>query len=296
MTRGGWGARGQRSEGVTAVADQTVVSLRPAALLRQYGLAPQKAFGQHFLVDRQVLQRIVAAAELTASDTVIEIGPGLGILTEALAEKAGRVIAVELDRGLTALLRDRLAGRTNVSLIEADILTLPPGDLVSPPYLVVANLPYNVTSAVLRHFLEAAVKPTRLVVMVQREVAQRIIAGPGQMNLLAIAVQFYGRPRIVGVVHAGAFYPPPKVQSAILRIDLYEQPAVNVPDAAMFFRVVRAGFAQKRKHLQNALSHGLERPVEEVVTAMKAAGVETGRRAETLTLAEWGRIVACLNK
>jgi len=271
-----------------------VLSSRPAALLRQYGLAPQKAFGQNFLVDRQVLQRIVAAADLTNRDTVIEVGPGLGILTEALAERAGRVIAVELDRGLAALLRDRLSSRTNVSLIEADVLTLSPGDLVSPPYLVVANLPYNVTAAVLRHFLEAAVRPTRLVVMVQREVAQRIVAGPGEMNLLAIAVQFYGRPRIMGIVHAGAFYPPPKVQSAILRIDLYEQPAAAVSDPAAFFQVVRAGFAQKRKHLQNALSHGLDRPVVEVVAAMRAARVETGRRAETLTLAEWGRLVAAL--
>jgi 16S rRNA (adenine1518-N6/adenine1519-N6)-dimethyltransferase len=253
--------------------------------------------GQNFLTDPFHLEQIVAAAELTSADTVLEIGPGSGTLTRLLAAAAGQVIAVELDPKLVHLLRQEYGQLPNLTVIEADILqvevaTLLPDSL--PPYKVVANLPYYITSAVLRHLLESTPRPERLVVMVQKEVAQRIVAQPGQMSLLAVSVQFYGQPQIVHRVPAGAFYPPPKVDSAVVRIDIFATPPVPVTDIPHFFRVVKAGFSQKRKQLKNSLGAGLSLPAAVVVTALEQAGIDPTRRAETLSLAEWGRLAAGL--
>ena len=259
-------------------------------LLRAYNLRPQKGLGQNFLEDPAILQRIVDAAELTPDDSVLEIGPGLGTLTRLLATSAGRVVAVELDERLAAILPEVLADCPNVEIIHGDILALDPAALFPerrPVYKVVANLPYYITSAVLRHLLESPARPRLMVLTLQREVARRLVAGPGEMSLLAVSVQFYGQPRIVGRIPAGAFYPPPQVDSAVVRIDVYDQPPVPVDDVESFFRVVRAGFGQRRKQLRNALSQGLGRPVEEVVAALKRAGIAPQRRAETLSLAEW---------
>jgi 16S rRNA (adenine1518-N6/adenine1519-N6)-dimethyltransferase len=165
-----------------------------------------------------------------------------------------------------------------------------PGDLVSPPYKVVANLPYYITSAVLRHFLEARAKPSLMVVTVQREVAQRIVAGPGQMSLLAVSVQFYGRPRIVAKAPPGAFYPSSGVTSAVLRIDLYESPPVEVADVERFFEIVRAGFSQRRKQLRNSLSQGLDLPADEVVLALRRVGLQETQRAQELSIDQWARL------
>jgi len=259
-------------------------------LLRAYGLRPQKRLGQNFLENPAILQRIVDAAELTPDDLVLEIGPGLGTLTRPLAASAGRVLAVELDEHLAAILPGILADCPNVEVIHGDILALDPAILFPERpagYKVVASLPYYVTSAVLRHLLESLARPCLMVLILQREVARRLVAGPGEMSLLAVSVQFYGRPRIVAHIPAGAFYPPPQVDSAVVRIDVYDQPPVPVDDAGSFFRVVRAGFSQRRKQLRNALSHGLGRPVEEIVAALERAGIAPQRRAETLSLAEW---------
>jgi len=241
-----------------------------------------------------VLQQILAAAEVGPLDTVLEIGAGLGTLTQALAVQAQRVVAVEVDEQLVAALSARLQSFPAVQIISGDILALEIADLVQAgpgqdtlTYKVVANIPYYITSAVLRHLLEARARPQLIVLMVQREVAQRILAKPGDMSLLAVSVQFYGQPRLMARVPARAFYPVPKVDSAILRIDPYLQLPLETEEIAFFFDVVRAGFGQRRKQLRNALPHGLQLPPDRVVQAMHQAGIEEKRRAETLSITEW---------
>jgi len=263
-------------------------------LLQEFDIQPKKSLGQNFLVDQRALERIVEAAELGPEDIILEIGPGLGTLTRLLAARAGRVVAVELDPRLVEVLKEVLADLSNVEIIHGDILELDPAaELIQAEgfrYKVVANLPYYITSAVLRHLLTATVKPKLMVVTVQLEVAQRITAGPGDMSLLAVSVQFYGRPRIVARIKAGAFHPSPQVDSAVVRIDLHDQPLVEVDDVDSFFEVVRAGFAQRRKQLRNALSAELALPASEVAQALARAGVSPRRRAQTLSIEEWARV------
>lgn len=260
------------------------------ALLQRYGLHARKALGQHFLSDPGLLDKIVEAAALPPEANVLEIGAGPGLLTRRLAMVARRVVAVELDDGFVVLLRHELAHLANVTVVHGDILKLDIPTLIAAPYAVVANLPYYITSAVLRQLLQCVPPPFRLVLMVQREVAQRIVAAPGQMSLLAVSVQFYGQPRIVMRIPAGAFVPPPQVDSAVLRIDTYERPPVDVPSPEDFFRVVRAGFSQRRKQLRNALGAGLGLSAEQASALLSAAGIAPSRRAETLNLAEWAAL------
>jgi 16S rRNA (adenine1518-N6/adenine1519-N6)-dimethyltransferase len=261
--------------------------------LRKFGLKPRKGLGQHFLVDEEVLGVILAAADITPGDIIVEVGPGLGILTEALAKKAGGVIAIELDDKLAALLKKTLASFNNVTIVNDDALNIEPGELLkrqrSPDYKVVANLPYYITSPVLRHFLEAEAKPKVMVVMVQAEVARAIAARPGDMSLLSVSVQFYGQPEIVSRVPAQSFYPAPEVDSAVLRISLYPRPAVAVEEGG-FFELVRAGFAAPRKQLANSLAQGLGLPKELILPLLEKAEIDGQRRAETLTLEEWARL------
>ena len=280
-------------------------------LIRRYGVAPKQSLAQNFLTDQMHLARIAAAAELVATDTVLEIGPGLGTLTQLLAAQAGRVIAIELDDRLIDLLRAQFAKQPQVQIVHGDILEWAPSNLVqegattSPvpykpvpykpvPYKVVANLPYYITSAVLRHLLEATVRPTQIVVLVQKEVAERICAQPGDLSLLAVSIQYYAEPTLVHHVPAGAFYPPPKVDSAVLRLAVRPEPAVaDIPPDA-FFRVVRAGFSQKRKQLGNTLSAGLHLAKADLIALLEQIGIDPKRRAETLTLAEWGLLCRTL--
>lgn len=257
----------------------------------------KKRLGQHFLRDRSVPPRIAAAANLQPDDLVIEIGPGLGILTEELAARldppVGKLVAVELDDDLLPTLREQFADRPHVSFVQADVLDVLPEELSQgKPYKVVANLPYYITSAILRHFLDAAHKPASLTVMVQREVADRMTAKPPEMSLLAVAVQFYGNPRTVFRVPPGAFRPPPKVDSAVVHIEVYpaEERPVQPTSEAAFFKVAQAGFSQRRKQLINTLSSGLSITKEAARNALQTANIEPTRRAETLTLEEWGRL------
>jgi len=260
--------------------------------LRRLDLRARKRLGQHFLIDGDVLQRILAASELSADDIVMEIGPGLGILTRELARRAGRVIAIELDDRLADFLKQEMRPFPNVTIINEDILKIEPATLLPKPvrYKVVANLPYYITSPVLRHFLEASVKPGLMVVMVQKEVAEAIVAGPGKRSLLSISVQFYGKPAIISQVPARAFYPAPEVDSAILRIDLYSKPVVAVDDADSFFATVRAGFASPRKQIANSLAQGLGLPKADALNVLAEASIAPQRRAETLTLEEWAEL------
>jgi len=279
----------------------------------------KKGLGQNFLADPVHLDRIVAAAELAPDDVVIEVGPGVGTLTTRLASQAGRVVAVELDASLLPALHETLAAYDNVTIVQGDILQLDPGQLsmvngqwsiandqpsansdssltldncplTIDHYKVVANLPYYITSAAIRHLLTAQKPPTLLVLTVQREVAQRIVARPPDMSLLAVSVQFYAQPDIVARIPAGAFYPPPKVDSAILRLRPWDQPPVDVPDVDAFFAVARAGFGQRRKQLRNSLRVNLELPQEQIDAILSQAQIDPQRRAETLTLAEWAQL------
>jgi len=265
-------------------------------LLRQFGFKPRKSLGQHFLIDEAVLERILSAAELSPGDIVVEIGPGLGILTEGLGKQGARVIAVELDAKLVALLRKRLAGFLDVKIVHADILKLTPRQLLQDNlpasdlargYKVIANLPYYITSPVLSHFLEAQPRPSEMVVMVQKEVGEAIAAAPGKMRLLSVKVQYYSKPAIVSYVPAASFYPPPKVDSVILRLDVYSQLPIEVSDVAGFFDIVMHGFSAPRKQLRNSLAHSLEMPPSQVASLLEKAGIEAKRRAETLSLEEW---------
>ncbi len=269
-------------------------------LLRHFGLRARKGLGQHFLVDGEVLEAIILAAGLTPTDVVIEVGPGLGVLTRELAKRAGRVISVELDRELAGILRESLSSFDNVTVVSGDILKIDSEALVQEEgvelphqtaapfsYKVVANLPYYITSPVLRHFLEASLKPELMVLMVQKEVAEAIVANPGKMSLLSVSVQFYGKPQIVSPVAARSFYPAPKVDSAILRVDLYPEPVFETGDTGSFFELVRAGFSTPRKQLINSLMFGLRLPKGEILALLEKAGIEPKRRAESLTLDEW---------
>jgi len=271
----------------------TLPPLNVPQLLRQHGLQPKKSLGQNFLYDPHILQRIVAAAEIPPQATVLEVGAGLGTLTRYLACAARRVVAVELDGRLIPLLREVLAGTDNVTLLQGDILTLDltPWLADADPLLVVANIPYYITSALIRRLLEGTVRPQRLVLTVQREVAERICAAPGALSLLALSVQVYGQPHPVGRIPAGAFYPPPKVDSTILRVDLYPQPRLPAEDLPIFFRLAQAAFAQRRKTLRNALAAGLGWPPAQVETLLRQAEIDPRRRAETLSLEEWGRLL-----
>lgn len=279
---GSWG-RIRRKVGSSAI----ITRMRhPKEILKQYHLEPKKSLGQNFLFDENVLWRIVAAAEVGPTDHVLEIGPGLGALTGLLAETAAAVTAVELDDRLLPILRDELASFRNVRLIHGDILAHDPAALFNGPYKVVANVPYYITGAILRHLLSAAHKPTMMVLTVQKEVAERVTAVPPHMSLLAVSVQFYGSITQTATLRAGAFWPRPDVDSAVIRLDLRQNSPPDPAFEANFFRIVRAGFSQKRKQLHKNLRQlGLNKT--EIDTILAQAHIDGTRRAETLTVTEW---------
>ncbi len=254
----------------------------------------KKRFGQHFLSDPNILNRIADAAELEAGDTVLEVGPGLGALTAVLAERAARVVAVEIDRDLIRGLRARFGAGSHVAIVESDVLQRTPGELLAlgggaPPYRLVANLPYNIAAPVLRHFLEGDATPRCMVVMVQLELAESIVAAPGRMRLLSVATQVYAGTRMVLRVAPGAFSPPPKVQSAVVRLDVLPSPRVDVP-LDVFFRIVRAGFGNPRKQLRNSLSFGLHVKQAVVDGVMRSAGIDVTLRPQVLSIDDWAAI------
>ncbi len=275
------------------------------AALAALGLRPTRGMGQNFLIDAAPLAAIVGAAELGPADLAVEVGPGLGVLTWELVRHAGQVACVELDKRLAARLRDEFA-RDALTIIQADILKTSPEQILTAagappgrPYKLVANLPYAITQPVLRHFLEAAQPPELSVVLVQWEVALRIAAAPGDLSMLAHAVQFYAEPEIVARVPARSFLPAPAVDSAVLRMRRRAAPPVQVDSVDGLFRVIKAAFLQTRKQLGNGLPNGMAAlgnplPREAVVAALQAAGVDPQRRAETVTLAEWAALYRAL--
>ncbi len=268
-----------------------VPPLKVSLLLKQYGLRPDKRLGQNFLQDPYILQKIADIAQIRAGDTVLEIGPGLGSLTRHLAAAADKVVVIELDKRLFPPLEAVIEPYTNIQLIHGDILKLNPAEIINQPdYLVVANIPYYISSAVIRHLLDSNPKPRRIVLTIQKEVAERICAEPGNMSLLALSVQVYGKPSIVAQIPAGAFFPAPKVDSSVIVIDVAPVPAIPTRRIEYFFRLIKAGFSQKRKTLRNSLSAGLHMPAAEAEEMLIRADIDPMRRAETLSLAEWGKL------
>jgi len=270
------------------------ISLPPLnipGLMNQFGLRPRKGLGQNFLQDNRALQEIVEVSNIRSTDNILEIGPGLGNLTRYLALAARSVTAVELDKNLFPILKTVLAPYQNIRLVQGDILRLDPVVLMdSPDYLVIANIPYNITSLLLRHLLESGRLPRRLVLTVQEEVAERICAKPGKMSLLALSVQVYGNPEIITYIPAEAFFPSPKVDSAVLRVEISPKPKIPAAHLELFFRLIKAGFSQKRKTLRNALSGGLGIKPAEAERRLTSARIDPMRRAETLSLEEWGKL------
>lgn len=268
---------------------------RIQAALNSLGIRPSRDLGQNFLIDERAIEAAVQAADLSAADTVIEVGPGLGVLTYELVRHAGHVIAIEFDRRLAARLPEQIAS-PRLQVIQSDVLRVDPASVVNvPSYKVVSNLPYHITSAILRHFLEATLPPDLLVVMVQWEVAQRIVARPPDMSVLAHSVQFYAEATLVERVPARSFLPAPKVDSALLLLRRRPEALVAVDDVDAFFRVIKAGFLHARKKLGNSLPGGLAAmgialPKGMALDVLRRAGVDSNRRAETLTAAEWGTV------
>ena len=246
-------------------------------LLKKYNIHPLKKMGQNFLIDENVLEKIIESADLDSNDTVLEIGPGLGILTLELAKRVEKVVAVEKDKTLCQVLESILRDNKvyNVEIINEDVLKI--SDFQFSNYKLVANLPYYITSPVIRKFLEAEQKPELMVLMVQKEVGQRIMAKPLHMNLLAISVQFYAEPKIISYVSKNSFYPVPKVDSAIIKIIPKQIPEI---DTEKFFEIVKKGFSAKRKMLKNNLS-GID---------FDQIGLNPKIRAENLSIADWIKI------
>jgi 16S rRNA (adenine1518-N6/adenine1519-N6)-dimethyltransferase len=258
----------------------------PAATLRRHGLTPRKRLGQSFLRDRSFLAHLINALEIEREDAVLEIGAGTGVLTRALAKHAGHVVAVELDDSLYRLLEEELASVANIELWHGNALDFDPCEHMPQAYKLAGNIPYYLTGPILRHFLETQCQPRVLVLMVQREVAERIVAPPGQLSMLGVSVQAYAHAKIVARVPPGAFFPRPKVESSIVRLTPHSQ-RLSGGDRELFFQVVRAGFSTRRKQLLNALGVGLNISRGRSKDLLRRAGLDETRRAETLSIDDW---------
>lgn len=269
------------------------------AVLQKYHFVFQKKFGQNFLIDTHVLDKIIRSAEITKEDMVLEIGPGIGTMTQYLAQAAGKVVAVEIDKALIPILRETLEGYENVTVLNEDILKVDLRQLVERenggrPIKVVANLPYYITTPIIMALFEQHIPLKSITVMVQKEVADRMQTGPGSKDYgaLSLAVQYYAKPYIVANVPPNCFMPRPKVGSAVIRLERYEQPPVEVEDEVLLFRIIRASFNQRRKTLANGLKNSAELDFtkEQIEEAIEALGKGSGVRGETLTLEEFAEL------
>lgn len=260
-------------------------------LMKKYGIKPKKSLGQNFLIEPAGLNKVIDAAQLQAEDEVLEIGAGLGSLTYLLAQSVRQVVAVEIDKAVLPPLREALSNFENVQIIEGDILEKNPDELMQgKDYVVVANIPYYISSAIIRHLMEAANRPKRVVLTVQKEVAERVIARDGKMSLLSLSVQVFGQVSMAGVIPAGSFLPAPDVDSAVLKIELYPEPLIPLANEKVFFKIAHAGFSQKRKTLRNSLSGSLGITALQVEEILAKAQIDPQRRAETLTIPEWNKL------
>ncbi|BBF44652.1 SSU rRNA (adenine(1518)-N(6)/adenine(1519)-N(6)) -dimethyltransferase [Lachnospiraceae bacterium KM106-2] len=275
------------------------------AVLNKYGFNFQKRFGQNFLIDTHVLDKIIAAAKVTKDDMVLEIGPGIGTMTQYLCENAREVVAVEIDKNLIPILEDTLSEYDNVTVINEDILKVDINKLAmerngGKPIKVVANLPYYITTPIIMGLFESGVPIENITVMVQKEVADRMQVGPGTKDYgaLSLAVQYYAEPYIVANVPPNCFMPRPNVGSAVIRLTRYQEPPVKVNNVKMMFRVIRASFNQRRKTLMNGLNNSPEIPMtkECIVKAIEQLGVSPSVRGEALTLEQFARLTDLLEE
>lgn len=263
-------------------------------LCRQYGIAPQKSRGQNFLVNESIVDKIIKAAKVSDRDTVLEVGPGLGVLTESLVAKAKRVVAVELDRKVLELLQANFVNNQDFELVAGDILKINLNSLklANFGYKLISNLPYNITSHFLRVVLENSQnKPKEMILMLQKEVAERIVAKAGEMSVLSVMVQFYSDPELLFTVPKNDFWPEPEVDSAVILFKI-KQKLPNI-DQKKFFQLVKIGFSSKRKQLQNNLAAGLKLKNEEVKNILSGAGFDPLVRAEDLSLDDWLKLFSC---
>ena len=259
-----------------------------STILKKHNLVPDKSLGQNFLTDPAILEKITGIAGVTDKDTVLEIGAGLGHLTAQLANSAEQVVAVELDERFIPVLEENLVEYENIKIIQGDILSLKTQDLVQENnYLVVANIPYYITSRIIRNLLESELKPNRIILTIQHEVAQRVCAKTGKMSLLSLSVLMYGEPSLEMRIPAGAFFPAPKVDSAVVLLNLHSEPLLAGKLRVKFFKIIKAGFLHKRKTLRNSLSKGLAWAPLEVEKMLQEASIDPQRRAETLSMSEW---------
>ena len=271
---------------------------KTAEIIQKYQFDFRKKFGQNFLIDNHILDKIVEAADITREDCILEIGPGIGTLTQRLAEEAGTVVAVEIDRNLIPILKETLAGYDNVTILNEDILKVDIHKIVSQhggrPLKVVANLPYYITTPIIMALFESRIPIISVTVMVQKEVADRMRVGPGtkEYGALSLAVQYYAKPEIITKVPASCFMPRPNVDSAVIRLTCYEKPPVTVRDEEWLFDVIRASFNQRRKTLANGLANagnlGVDR--QQVENALAGMGLPTLIRGETLTLEQFAEL------
>lgn len=278
---------------------------RTIEVIKKYEFCFQKKFGQNFLIDGHVLDKIIAGAGVTKDDMVLEIGPGIGTMTQYLAEAAGKVVAVEIDRNLLSILQETLADYDNVKVIHADVLSLDLEKLVQEenggrPIKVVANLPYYITTPIIMALFEQHVPLANVTVMVQKEVAARMKSGPGSKDYgaLSLAVQYYAEPYIVANVPCNCFMPRPNVDSAVIRLTRYEEPPVQVKDEKMLFKIIRASFNQRRKTLQNGLNNSSELNFtkDQIAAAIAEAGFSPSVRGEALTLEQFAKLTDILLK
>lgn len=276
---------------------------RTIEVIKKYEFCFQKKFGQNFLIDGHVLDKIIAGAGVTKDDMVLEIGPGIGTMTQYLAEATGKVVAVEIDRNLLPILQETLSDYDNVKVIHADVLSLNLEKLVQEenggrPIKVVANLPYYITTPIIMALFEQHVPLANVTVMVQKEVAARMKSGPGSKDYgaLSLAVQYYAEPYIVANVPCNCFMPRPNVDSAVIRLTRYEEPPVQVKDEKMLFKIIRASFNQRRKTLQNGLNNSSELNFtkDQIAAAIAAAGFSPSVRGEALTLEQFARLTDIL--
>lgn len=274
-------------------------------ILQKYNFNFQKKFGQNFLIDTHVLEKIISAAEITKDDCVVEIGPGIGTMTQYLAEAAGHVVAVEIDKNLIPILADTLSSYDNVEVINEDILKVDINRLVQEknggrPIKVVANLPYYITTPIIMGLFEQHVPVESITVMVQKEVAVRMQAGPGSKDYgaLSLAVQFYAEPYIAANVPQNCFMPRPDVSSAVIRLRVHDDPPVKVKNEKLLFDLIRASFNQRRKTLQNGLSNAqtLSFSKEQIAAAIEKAGLEPNVRGEALTLVQFAALADVLEE
>ncbi|WP_214627121.1 16S rRNA (adenine(1518)-N(6)/adenine(1519)-N(6))-dimethyltransferase RsmA [Paenibacillus agaridevorans] len=295
--------QGNRSGQGARSASDVGTPKRTKEIIAKYGFSFKKSLGQNFLIDRNVLNNIVAAAGLDESKGALEIGPGIGALTGRLAETAGRVTAIEIDQRLIPILDDLFAEQGHVTVIHGDVLKIDLQELFRSQFeglsgvSVVANLPYYVTTPILMKLLEERLPLENIVVMIQKEVAQRMAAKPGgkEYGSLSVAVQYYCVPELVCTVPHTVFIPQPNVDSAVIKLTVREKPAVDVPDEAFFFRVVQASFAQRRKTLANNLTAFVGKENREALGGLLGGiGIDPGRRGETLSLEEFARLSRAL--